>query len=312
MALVACVTQRICAPERADALSSARFGLDSTGRPVPMSSMVSRTLVVLTVLAAPLSGCLGPNTPPTPPDDRRSEGLQSSSSQIASPSPSQLDVPALGQSASSTNVSLVEVRPGVFELGGITIDRHNRTVRFPAKTNLRQGAMEYFLVTYWGKTHESILRTDIEPNRIHLAMLLLGAKGAGTNAEAALENFDRFISNPSSARLPGDVITLDIKWQADGKEIRRPAEEFVFNDESQAVMPAGSWVYNGSLLFDGFFLADRDGSVVSLITDPCALINNVAPGHDNQAIWMANTNSLPPIDTPVEVTLQLKGTPSPL
>ena len=33
--------------------------------------------------------------------------------------------------------------------------------------------MEYFLVASWGKTHESILKTDTEPFRIHLAMLLL-------------------------------------------------------------------------------------------------------------------------------------------
>src|SRR5438876_190024 len=80
---------------------------------------------------------------------------------------------------SRSNAPLKEIQPGIFHLADVKIDKRQRTVSFPAVMNLRQGAMEYFLVTSWGKVHESILRTDTEPFRIHVAMLLLGAKDAG-------------------------------------------------------------------------------------------------------------------------------------
>src|SRR5437868_4254023 len=69
-----------------------------------------------------------------------------------------------------------EVQPGIFELGSVKINRRERTVSFPAVVNLKAGAMEYFVVSTWGKVHESILRTETEPYHIHAAMLLLGAK----------------------------------------------------------------------------------------------------------------------------------------
>jgi len=42
-----------------------------------------------------------------------------------------------------------------------------------------------------------------------------------------------------------------------------------------------------------------------LITDATALVNNTGRGHDNDKIWVANTNRLPPRNTPVEVTFKL-------
>jgi hypothetical protein len=70
-------------------------------------------------------------------------------------------------------------------------------------------------------------------------------------------------------------------------------------------MRTGDWVYTGSRVIEGLFLAEIDGSVVSLVTDGEALINNEGSGHDNDIIWLANTNSLPPTNTPVTVSIKL-------
>ncbi len=42
--------------------------------------------------------------------------------------------------------------------------------------------MEYFLVTTYGKVHESILRTETMPYHIHLAMLLSDVRDASSTA----------------------------------------------------------------------------------------------------------------------------------
>ena len=193
--------------------------------------------------------------------------------------------------------ALKQIAPGLFEIGAVRLDQERHAVRFPATVNMKDGAIEYLLVTKNGKTHESLLRTDAEPQHIHLAMLLLGAKGAGTNA------FLEDLTKP----LPGDRVSLEIQCLTDGKEKRFRAEDLVFNTQTQAVMTRGGWVYNGSRLVEGTFLAQRDGSIVSLMTDEDALINNPRLGRENDKIWQPNAGRLPPVNTPVEVILTLEA-----
>src|SRR5579862_6141521 len=58
------------------------------------------------------------------------------------------------------NTPLRMVGPGVFEVGKVRLDQRRRAITFPAVLNRAEGSMEYFLVTTYGKTHESILKTD--------------------------------------------------------------------------------------------------------------------------------------------------------
>ena len=208
-----------------------------------------------------------------------------------------------------TNMPIRELGPGLFQLGDVRIDKPHRTVSFPARLNLVEGPMEYFLVTSWGKTHESILKTDTEPFRIHLAMLLLDAGITATNAATNGAGGGGFISHPGKARLPGQPIDLEIKWSSGGREIRHRAEELIYNTEQKSVMRQGNWVYTGSIEAEGLFLAEIDGSIVSLVTDAESLINNEGPGHDNDTIWAANTNNLPPTNIVVEVTIKINPKP---
>ena len=218
------------------------------------------------------------------------------------PKPPQVVPPKIVNREAPTNSYVREVGSGLYEVGNVLIDKAHRSVSFPAVLNMNKGLMEYFLVTSYGKTHESVLRTEASPYQIHLAMLLLGVNTA-TNQLAAAPPTS--ISNPSKEVLPGDKVSLSVSWTAGGKEIQKPAEELVFNRQAQAVMEKGAWVYNGSAIWNGTFLAQREGSIVSLVTDASALINNAGSGHDNDHIWTLNTNSLPPFDVPLKVTLTL-------
>ena len=210
-----------------------------------------------------------------------------------------------------SNMPIREISPGVYQLGEVRIDREQGTVSFPARLNMDQGPMEYFLVASWGKTHESILKTDTEPFRIHLAMLLLDTNAAGANSgtNGPPVSAGGFISHPPNIRLPGKPVSIELKWTADGRETRKRAEEMIFNTDQDSVMRTGDWVYTGSLVAQGLFLAEIDGSVVSLVTDAEALINNEGTGHDNDTIWIPNTNNLPPSNTPVTVSIKLNKAP---
>jgi len=210
-----------------------------------------------------------------------------------------------------TNTPVRMVEPGIFEIGKVRLDQRRRSITLPAVLDKAKGFMEYFLVTTYGKTHESILKTLAEPYHIHLAMLLLGANGPG-NAEfpgSPTNGVPGPVVHPSKDVIPGNKVAISVKWNAPRGEVEHSAEELIYKSDSQAVMQHGFWVYNGSLIVHNRFLAQMDGSIVSLVTDPVALINNTGPGHDNDMIWEPNPGNLPPPDLPVEVTISLQDPP---
>lgn len=188
--------------------------------------------------------------------------------------------------------------PGVYVIGLVTLDQSNRTVRFPAAVNQRAGLVEYAVVTTTGKVHESIFRTEAKPRHLHLAMLLLGAQPAHTN----------LLSESPQSPLPGHLIGVDVAWKHGRKAVRRPLTDFV-----ELPTPIGSdasrdWLYNGSFLVDGTFAAQRGGSIVALITDPAALVNNPRPDRTDDELHRVRTKALPPEDTPVEILFRLLHT----
>jgi hypothetical protein len=213
----------------------------------------------------------------------------------AAETPAQKPIPSGSASDSATNAPLKQIQPGVFELGQVRWDKDKRTVSFPASVNQREGNIEYVVVTATGKTHESLLRTTAEPYHLQLAFLLLGAKGAGTN------NLPEEPVNP----LPGEKVEVEFNWNVDGKMQRFRAEEFVHDRKANGPARRGDWIYTGSRLREDGFAAQLDGSIVSLITDADALINNPRPGREDDDNWLVRTNNLPPLHAPVEVTIRL-------
>jgi hypothetical protein len=127
---------------------------------------------------------------------------------------------------------------GVFEIGLVRLDRARRALTLPAFVNLREGALEYVLVSSNGKTHESLLRTDAEPYQIHIAMLLLGAGTAGTNA---------LPEGPPDA-LPGEKISVEIAWKKKSRSFRLPAETFILDRKRKSALRKGPcairWVHH--------------------------------------------------------------------
>jgi hypothetical protein len=189
---------------------------------------------------------------------------------------------------------LVEVSPGLFQIGLVELDRNKRTVSFPGAVNMDSGEVEYVVVSAIGKLHESVFRTEAEPLHIHLAALFLQPpRGDAAPAEP-----------PGDPTLAGEKVTLSASWQSADGEKRHRLEEFVLNTKTKAAMTTGEWIYNGSLLFNGAFLAQRDGSIVSIIIDPYALMNNPRPGREIDYIWNARSELTPPVNTPVQITVQ--------
>ena len=204
-----------------------------------------------------------------------------------------LALPAMALLAQPANAPSKEIAPGIFQIGAVRLDKEKRTIQFPAAVNMTNGLVEYFVVTGTGKLHESILKTDTEPSQIHVAMLLLGANDSSTNAR--------------STNVVGDKMSVEVSWKTGPTNKRVRAENLVFDSKAKLPMSNEGWIYNGSKVIGGTFIAQRDGSIVSIISDPLALANSAQADRDNDEIWFVNTNSVPPLNAKVEVTFQLES-----
>lgn len=184
-------------------------------------------------------------------------------------------------------------------IGLVKVHKRERMLSLPATVNMDHFAIEYALVTMSGKTHESLLATEASPQHIHIAALLLGVvpePGLGLTNQAA--------SVPATAG-----VTVEVLWKADGKEQRQPLQRLIgVADSAEAKISAtltnGQWLYTGSRLESGRFVADSEGSIISIIRDSLALINNPDVSRDNDDIHFPNRSLLPPAGTKVTVRIR--------
>lgn len=203
--------------------------------------------------------------------------------------------PVLTAPTVATNPPVRELGAGRYQIGDVRFDRERRVIEFPAAVNLREGNIEYVIVHANGKTHESLLRTSAEPFHLQLAFLLLGAKGAGAAN----------LSPDPAVAIPSDAVTVEMQWSQAGATNRTRVEDFVHDRRTGGGMSRGPFIYTGSRIREDGFAAQLDGSIVSLITDADALVNNPRRGREDDDNWLVRTNGLPPLHTPVEVMIRL-------
>lgn len=215
--------------------------------------------------------------------------------------------PPTNVATAATPPAMREIAPGVFEYHGIRLDKNHQRISFPATVNQREGLIEYLLVNEKGKVHESLFATKLAPHDIHVAMLLIGLKedeSANANEIVPPSAIDSaYLRN--APKLKGTPVNLSVTWIHDGKRDEVPAEKWIFNLQTNQPMTPGTWIYNGSLVENGAFLADEELSLVAMITDPTALANNPRDGYDNDQIWQLDDKAIPPLNTPVEITITL-------
>lgn len=216
--------------------------------------------------------------------------------------------PLLPPAAAGTNrVPFRRLDDGSLQIGKVRLDPRTRTVSFPALVNLNEGIIEYLLVSTLGKTHESLFRTEAEPFHVQTAMLLLGARGAGrpalTNAPAGGQLSAEQVLLASAAPLVGESVTIAVGWTHGGKTNECALEDFVLHAKAGMPMRRGPFVFSGSQMFQGLYLAQQEGSIIAVITDLGAVFNNPRPGRENEDNWKIIATALPPLDTPVRFTI---------
>jgi len=184
------------------------------------------------------------------------------------------------------------VSPGVYEMGGCRIVKKENRLEFPAEVNMDKGLLEYVIVGNSGKVHESLLRTTVSPYALQISLLLLGVEGSMHP-----------LAEQGQARMPeGDRVRILVSWQDKGKEKKVPVEQWITKGDR----PAGAipWVFTGSVVMDGVFLAQAEKSIVALFHDPIALIDHQLAEGASDEIWQVDSASVPPTGTAVTVIIE--------
>jgi hypothetical protein len=195
-------------------------------------------------------------------------------------------------------LAVEKISPDIFKMGEILIYKNTRSITFPANVNMDKGLLEYLLVRSSGKVHESLLRTGIDPYHLQIAFLLLGFEGT-----------DRPLREQGDPEKPrGDPVEIIVEFNPRGQILQVKPEAWVTIKENNNHRETGAmdWVYTGSMVIDGRFLAQMGGSIVAIYHDPGALIDNATAGGESDKIWFVNEGSVPPVGTPVTVIIRAK------
>jgi hypothetical protein len=183
----------------------------------------------------------------------------------------------------------------------ITASKSRRTISIPAWVNQREGVIEYALVMRAGKTHESLFATDADAKDLHVTALLFRVSPVAIVEKETEE----WVVPAASA------VGIRASWRANDEQKDHELSDLVVlrdpkADNLEHAFPAGPWLYNGSRLIEtGAFLAQTGGSIISMIFDPDALINNSHIDRTDDNIHAVKTSLLPPLGTPVTITFQL-------
>jgi hypothetical protein len=158
--------------------------------------------------------------------------------------------------------------------------------------------VEYALVHEKGKVHEALLTTKVSPRHLQAALLLLGAKSAPLDPG----------KSETQAIHPGTGIEIRVEWETNGPIANHALESLLVSAADPAVpggepLANGAWFFNGSKITTTGFAAEQSGSVISLVADPVAVVNNPRPGRLNDNLHLPRTALLPKKGQPVRLIL---------
>ncbi len=195
------------------------------------------------------------------------------------------------------STAIQQIGPNEYKIGAVVVDKNKKEMYVPGSVNMQTGLVEYLAChAEVGKLHESVLKFEAKPSDLQVALLLLGFKP---------KNNLKYQGDPTIPE--GDRLEIWVEWKLPDKSTKRVrAEELVCDPEKKKTMDKTYWVFTGSQIIDGQFMADIEGSLIATFRDPAAIINNPLPSGADDTRYVSNEKLLPSQGT--EVVLIIKGT----
>jgi hypothetical protein len=191
----------------------------------------------------------------------------------------------------------VKVGENVF----LEIDGDKRRVLVHGIVCRQMGQLEQFLCKRNTKEHEAIVSADCDAKHIHAALMAAGAEpGSPVKFQ------------PKFTPAHGTVIKVYVQYEAKGKTIKVPAQQWVKNMKTKKELDI-DWVFAGSFLIPNRLdpkapplYAANDGDVICLANFDSAMLDlPIESSKDNDdLVFEAFTDRIPALETPVIVILE--------
>ncbi|MBT3667913.1 MAG: hypothetical protein HN548_10590 [Opitutae bacterium] len=194
---------------------------------------------------------------------------------------------------------IIKIKEGVYKFGSVLINRKMNSLSIPAVSNQINGLVEYGIVHENGKIHESLFRTNIRPQVFQTSLLLLKAKPIGTY-------FDNLWSeNPKLIDYSKNCFEILVFWENNGTKYEKRIEKLSINQNRNGNAQKKSFIFTGSRMVEGTFLAESSGSILAIYADDSAILNNSDYDSANDDVWTANEKEMPPLELPVTIRFNL-------
>ena len=214
-------------------------------------------------------------------------------------------LPAPDQAVAEHKPSITRLDDGRMKIGEITFDPKTREIRFPAEVNMDEGLLEFVLVHRDGKIHESLLLTGISPTELNIAIKLLHYK-ASRELYLKLDEDGSLGSEFESATAEekeGSRMKLSFEWQDGGTTKTVSANDWISHATTEKPMPNAAWIYGGSFVADGKFVAESSGDIIAIFLSNAAMINFSGRDNRDDEVWLPHATRVPEVGTPVTVVL---------
>ncbi len=201
---------------------------------------------------------------------------------------------------------------GLMAYGEIVFDPKSREVRIPCRVNMTEGLLEFAVVKDTGKVHEALLITTCAAQDIHVVMQLLRYT---SSPELYSIEKERGILSGEYPEVPEKTkqaarINLSVQWDAAGKTQKVPLSDWIMHEKTAKPMKNIPWVYGGSMIYEGSFLADQTGDIASIFVSRGSLILYSGDDQFNDDVWLPFTKRIPPQGSPVLLLIQPNHNPN--
>lgn len=206
----------------------------------------------------------------------------------------------------SSRPEVVKIGEHRYRLAGIEFDAATREVFIPVTVNMREGGpIEYILVHENGKVHESIFVTAESPYNLQVVMKLLKYKSGKGDVFNSM--YPPEILEKEGGTISERGTAVEFTFRAAGNDSDAPVTAMIFDAKANASMTPGAWIFTGSKVQDGAFLAQGEGSILAVYLDEISLFNMTREGADNDERWGAYTDNIPKIGTRGTLVLHPAG-----
>ena len=182
---------------------------------------------------------------------------------------------------------LKKIDNNTYTLNDIQIKTDERTVSFPCKVNMETGLIEVLVCTPTGKTHESLLVTEVSPLEFQTALMLLGLDAVNELPD------DPGLADPLSSyksiETTGDSVLIFIEAEINGKTKRQRIEDFIRDESKDGALNHSTWLFRGAVTHQsGHVIIDPETTMIATYHDPLALMELNAESKFNDELYYVN------------------------